>query len=432
LANAQRSLDYIRILAEFISQPQYKDVVTYFGITNEPQGPTVGQDALSRYYAQAYSIIREVTGTGAGKGPYISYHDGFLGLDQWATFLPNADRTALDLHPYLCFGGQSAAPMSTYIQTPCTTWGAMMNTSMGAFGLTAAGEWSNAVTDCGLWVNGVNLGERYEGTYTGGGAAVGNCTTWTDWTQYDAATKNDIKNFALSSMDALQNWFFWTWKINNSTQTGKVESPSWSYQLGLQNGWMPTDPRAAAGACGNTSPWAPPLKPYQTGGAGAGQIDAAVLASVAWPPPSISGGGAAAALPVYTPTGQVPTLPVPTFTATASIDAGNGWANAADTAGLMVAVASCSYLDPWIGSGAPPSPLCSGGAVVAPAAAVPTVGAVAGGGAAAGGAAGRPVAPVAPAADPAAAADPNAADPADPNARREIPPPIITPAPRRR
>ena len=47
LANAQRSLDYIRILAEFISQPQYKDVVTMFGITNEPQASVVGLDTLS-------------------------------------------------------------------------------------------------------------------------------------------------------------------------------------------------------------------------------------------------------------------------------------------------------------------------------------------------------------------------------------------------
>lgn len=47
-ANAQRSLDYIRIIAEFISQPQYKDVVPMFGIINEPQGNTIGQDALAR------------------------------------------------------------------------------------------------------------------------------------------------------------------------------------------------------------------------------------------------------------------------------------------------------------------------------------------------------------------------------------------------
>lgn len=49
-ANAQRSLDLIRVLAEFISQPEYKDVVTMFGIVNEPQADTVGQDSLSRLW----------------------------------------------------------------------------------------------------------------------------------------------------------------------------------------------------------------------------------------------------------------------------------------------------------------------------------------------------------------------------------------------
>lgn len=46
-ANAQRSLDIIRVIAEFISQPQYRDVVSMFGFINEPQGSVVGQDALS-------------------------------------------------------------------------------------------------------------------------------------------------------------------------------------------------------------------------------------------------------------------------------------------------------------------------------------------------------------------------------------------------
>lgn len=46
--NAERSLDYIRIISEFISQPEYKDVIVMFGITNEPFGPTIGQDAVQR------------------------------------------------------------------------------------------------------------------------------------------------------------------------------------------------------------------------------------------------------------------------------------------------------------------------------------------------------------------------------------------------
>ena len=46
--NAERSLDYIRIIAEFISQPEYRDVIQLFGVTNEPFGPTIGKDAIQR------------------------------------------------------------------------------------------------------------------------------------------------------------------------------------------------------------------------------------------------------------------------------------------------------------------------------------------------------------------------------------------------
>lgn len=203
-ANAQRSLDYIRILAEFISQPQYKDVVVMFGITNEPQAPIIGQEPLERFYLEAYDIVRRAGGTGEGNGPMISYHDGFMGLNNWAGFLPGADRISMDLHPYLAFGGQSADPVSTFVNTPCTAWANNMNDSMSAFGLSAAGEFSNAINDCGLYVNGVNLGTRFEGTYPGDWARVGSCDTVLDWQSWDDDTKEQYRQFALSSMDALQ------------------------------------------------------------------------------------------------------------------------------------------------------------------------------------------------------------------------------------
>jgi hypothetical protein len=127
---------------------------------------------------------------------------------------------------------------------------------------------------------------------------------------------------------------------------------------------MPKDPRAAIGACQNPNPWTPPLSAWQTGGAGAGTIASTVQAALAWPPSSISNGGAATLIPTYTPTGPVPTLPAPTFSgAGATVKVGNGWQNPSDTAGDMVAIATCSYLDPWIApSAAAPSPLCSGAA----------------------------------------------------------------------
>jgi glucan 1,3-beta-glucosidase len=131
---------------------------------------------------------------------------------------------------------------------------------------------------------------------------------------------------------------------------------------------MPTDVRDSVGVCGNSNPWKPPLQSWQTGGAGAGQIPASVSASIPWPPATISSGGAPSVLPQYTPTGTVPTLPAPSLTVTATghsvtANPGNGWQNPSDTAGLMVNMSGCSYLDPWIGpTAAPPSPLCSGAA----------------------------------------------------------------------
>jgi glucan 1,3-beta-glucosidase len=47
LANAERTLGYIRILTEFISQPEYVDVIPIFGMVNEALLQTIGRDNLS-------------------------------------------------------------------------------------------------------------------------------------------------------------------------------------------------------------------------------------------------------------------------------------------------------------------------------------------------------------------------------------------------
>ena len=316
-------------------------------------------------YKAVYDTIREVTGLGQGNGPIISYHEGFEGLTHYSGFMQNADRIAMDWHPYICFGTQSSSPMSSYATEPCTAWGKTVNDTMTDFGMTTAGEFSNAVTDCGLFLNNVGEGTRYEGTYSTGGPwpSQGSCTPWTDWQSWDQEMKTSIMTFALASMDALQNWFFWTWKIGPSSASGNVETPAWSYQLGLEQGWMPKDPRQASGACGNTDPWTPPLQPWQTGGTGAGSN--VQSSGLQWPPVSISSGGPVASLPSYTPTGTIVTLPGPTFTdasgSTVKVDVGNGWVNPSDTMGMYVPNPSCSYLDPWVGPTATPPPVCSSG-----------------------------------------------------------------------
>ena len=129
-------------------------------------------------------------------------------MTQWAGFLPNGDRLQLDIHQYVCFNGQSADNYTVRTQAgvPCTTWASGQNDSMTAFGMTHVGEWSMAINDCGLFLNGVGLGARYDGTYTGGGTFpfVGECEPYTDYTQWDDEWKAAMTLWATQSMSALQ------------------------------------------------------------------------------------------------------------------------------------------------------------------------------------------------------------------------------------
>lgn len=156
-----------------------------------------------------------------------------------------------------------------------------------------------------------------------------------------------------------------------------MESPLWSYQLGLQNGWIPTDPRTSSGKCkalnAPQAPFAGTYSSWQTGGAGAGTIVAASISSFPWPPQTISGvsGDIYAALPTYTPTGTISTLPPAQLTP--SVSDGNGWFNAQDTASAMVTVSGCSYPNAWDSSGAvAPTAVCPVGATPLPTTAAPT------------------------------------------------------------
>lgn len=181
-------------------------------------------------------MIREITGIGEGKGPYILIDDGFGGLTTWAGQLPNVDRVAIDTHPYFAFSGSAnddpinvAAPDGKmggiWPGRACSTWADNLNSmyaitsfsfhyqeidyffpSQTGFGVAIAGEYSNGFNDCGFYLIGT------ESTTT----ANPDCASWNNWQGWDQATKDGLLSFALASMDALVNPFFWTWKVRKA------------------------------------------------------------------------------------------------------------------------------------------------------------------------------------------------------------------------
>ncbi|EKM81294.1 hypothetical protein AGABI1DRAFT_72198 [Agaricus bisporus var. burnettii JB137-S8] len=365
-ANAQRAMEYMRVITEFISQPAYKDVVVMFGVVNEALANTIGADVLTSFYLEVHDMMRGITGKGAGNGPYMSIHDGFRGISSWSGFLEGSDRIALDTHPYFAFSGQPATePIATgtgvnaggkWPTQACNSWAQQMNTSRTGFGVSYAGEFSNGFNDCGLFLNGIGNRHSYGG----------DCADWEDASLWDESTKAGLMQFTKASMDALGDWFFWTWKIGNST-AGHVESPLWSYSLGLEGGWIPKDPRTALGTCAalgvDGTDFDGVFQSWQLGGAGAGDIPAASTTQFPWPPPTIVGADAVVTeLPSYTSTAAIVSLPPPTMTATAatkSVDFGSGWFNAQDTALAPTAISGCQYPDAWDAEDIAVPPLCS-------------------------------------------------------------------------
>ncbi|KAJ6552610.1 hypothetical protein DFH09DRAFT_1319059 [Mycena vulgaris] len=256
---------------------------------------------LGLLYLEAHNMIHGITGNGAGNGPFMSIHDGFQGVTSWAGFIPELVRLILDTHP----------------RTP--------------FAVAVAGEFSNGYNDCGLCLTGVNGSQHYGG----------DCALWEDSSTSNASVTAGVREFALASMVVVQDWFFWTWKIGPAV-AGVVRSPLCSYQLGLEGGWMPTDPRTAVGKCaaiGVLGEQFPRIySAWQTGDAGAGTIAAAATAqSGQWPPAT---------------------------TRMERVDAGI-WDTERDegrgAAPVMTAVAGCTYPNPWDAVSSPaPTALCTG------------------------------------------------------------------------
>lgn len=383
LANAQRTLDYIRTLTEFISQDQYKDVVPMFTILNEPYAATIGVDTLRHFYSQVYAEIRNITGTGTGNGPFITFHDGFVTMGSnvssggWLGFDPGMDRVALDSHNYLCFTEPNAWSITYQSALPCNYWAGNINKTNDQFGVAMGGEWSLAINDCGKWLNNVGNGQRYDGTYyipntnatTPEYPSVGNCSQWNDYASWSDDTKAGFQLVAQGHISALRNFFFWTWKTGYSTTLGMIANPMWNYQLGLQEGYIPANPRTAVDACpslvtayGAGIAYSPSsassLSAWMTGGTGAGTIlDTAMYSSYsAWPPVSIGAGATPVSnLPTYTPTGARITLSASTPTSypsgySSATNAGDGWYQSSDKSRFNTPIATCSYPGAWSGA----------------------------------------------------------------------------------
>ncbi|KAK9450148.1 glycoside hydrolase superfamily [Limtongia smithiae] len=245
------TLDYHKQLAAFFAQDRYRNIVTLYGLVNEPNLNVLNKTLVVDWTKQAYDIVRA-----EGFENYIVYGDGFQGPTAWYDVFNTTEYSGLivDMHQYMVFDRAliaytHAAKISYYCNDWATAMAVSTNTALG-HGLTMVGEWSQADTDCVTYLNAVGIGARWTGTLNETDAADailtplcpgGNCTcvpSTSDPDEYSDEYKVYLLMAAEAQMYAFESnggWGFmhWTWK----TETGAATQ--WSYERGVAAGVMP-------------------------------------------------------------------------------------------------------------------------------------------------------------------------------------------------
>jgi glucan 1,3-beta-glucosidase len=245
--NAQRSLDIHNQLSKFFAQDRYKNIISFYGLANEPKMTALVVNDVLNWTASAYTLV-----TKNGINAYVVFGDGFMGLTNWQGKLTGYSNLVLDAHQYVIFNkNQINFNHTQKVTYACGDWTSQavqsMSTSSG-FGPTLFAEWSQADTDCAKYLNNVNVGNRWTGTYNSGDSSTQvltpdcytkdsqcECTDANaDPSKYSAKYKQFLLTFAEAQMKSFEEgwgWFYWTWVTEDATQ--------WSYKLGLAAGILP-------------------------------------------------------------------------------------------------------------------------------------------------------------------------------------------------
>ncbi|KAJ7227170.1 glycoside hydrolase family 5 protein, partial [Mycena pura] len=240
-ANITRTIDTLRFIVENIG-----GLIDVIELLNEPATylSSTYPDTLRQFWQDGYNAVRSV----AGSNMKIMIGDGFEGVDSWTNFLTYPGKypcvhlvlpsLILIQHEYQIFSvPELSRSFDDHISFACSSMGDLTNFAKNNI-WTVVGEWSTAVTDCALWLNGRGVGARWDGTWYTPNTPLGSCTGWTG--SY-ASFSSDYKTFLRKYWEVqtmmgenVQGWITWAWKV--------CRADTYSYQKGLEGGWIPQDP----------------------------------------------------------------------------------------------------------------------------------------------------------------------------------------------
>ena len=124
--NAQRSLDLHAQLSTFFAQPRYANIITIYGLVNEPKMTELPIAEVVNWTTVATGVVRK-----SGLNATVAFGDGFLGLTKWQGQMQGVEGLVLDAHEYVIFdAGLIALNHSAKAGYACTGWTGQMKQSL--------------------------------------------------------------------------------------------------------------------------------------------------------------------------------------------------------------------------------------------------------------------------------------------------------------
>lgn len=242
--NVERTLriieQFCKLLNKWVENDDVKaDTIYGIELLNEPWGvqADIWEEIRDRFYPNGYKIVRD----SIGDAFTVSIQQGFRPWYNFYDYMSDPDKytkVALDIHSYHAFGpfwnlvASQDNAWSVNLEAACLYHWELMNVTLNTF----VGEWSLAITDCQLYLQG-GYNEPY---HPGCGKEV--CTQYnSDFSTYTDEYKTFLRNFMLAQMDSFEfgdngiGWFFWTAKTENHC------APEWDLIFLIENQIAPED-----------------------------------------------------------------------------------------------------------------------------------------------------------------------------------------------
>lgn len=231
--NGQRSLDIHDRLSQFFGQPRYRNIISHYGVANEPKMTFLDSNAVLSWTETVHNLIRKNGVTDA----ITVFGDGFRGLHNWQGELQGLDNAALDVHQYVIFNtNQIVFNHSEKVRYACVGWTEQTVQSMNrqtGFGPTLVAEWSQADTDCTRHLTNVGYGNRWTGTLITGNATTDVTTPRCPLqdsrcdcgpanapaSEWSSEYKKFLSMFAEAQMSSFEKgwgWFYWVWDTEDA------------------------------------------------------------------------------------------------------------------------------------------------------------------------------------------------------------------------